>query len=74
MFVYKITNLVDNKIYIGITTRTVEERFREHYAHRKERQHLHLYQAMIKYGRENFKVETIDTAETLEELYEKERF
>ena len=30
MYVYKITNILNNKVYIGITSRTIEERFKEH--------------------------------------------
>jgi predicted GIY-YIG superfamily endonuclease len=32
-FIYKITNLIDNKVYIGLTTRTVEARWKEHCRH-----------------------------------------
>jgi len=27
-YIYKITNIINNKIYIGLTTQTVEERWR----------------------------------------------
>ena len=30
MFIYKITCLKNNKIYIGQTTKTIEERFAQH--------------------------------------------
>ena len=35
--------------------------------------HLHLYSSMIKYGKENFKVEEVEKCNSLEELFEKER-
>lgn len=30
MIIYKITNTVNNKIYIGMTTRLLEERWHDH--------------------------------------------
>lgn len=74
MYVYKITNILNGKIYIGITSVSVKERFQQHKYKINERKHLHLYSSMIKYGTENFKVEEIDSANTLEELYQKEVF
>ena len=73
MIVYKITNTINNKIYIGVTTRTLEERWREHKSRVKERT-SHLYSAFRKYGIENFTIEIIDdTAESQEELFELEK-
>lgn len=36
MIVYKITNMVNNKIYIGQTSKTIEERLKKHYSARNE--------------------------------------
>lgn len=73
MIVYKITNTINNKIYIGVTTRTLDERWREHKNRVKERT-SHLYSAFRKYGIENFTIEIIDdTAESQEELFELEK-
>lgn len=58
MFIYKITNNLNNKIYIGQTSRTIAERFLEHInAANKGTLNTHLCRAMRKYGVENFKVE-----------------
>lgn len=73
MYVYKITNILNNKVYVGITSRTIEERFKEHKYKINERKHLHLYSSMIKYGKENFKVEELEKCNSLEELFERER-
>ena len=59
MWVYKITNLVNNKCYIGITT-NLEKRWASHkkainYPYIKQP----LYNAMRKYGIANFKFEVI---------------
>lgn len=73
MYVYKITNMLNDKVYIGITTRTIEERFQEHKYRLNERKHLHLYSSMIKYGVQNFKVEELEKCDSIESLFTKER-
>jgi group I intron endonuclease len=74
MYVYKITNIINQKVYIGITSRTIEERFKEHKNRINERIHLHLYSSMKKHGVENFKVELLESCDTLESLFTQERF
>lgn len=60
-YVYCITNLINNKKYIGKTIYSVEKRFKEHCRDfRKYREEKRpLYNAMQKYGADNFKVETL---------------
>lgn len=65
---------MNDKVYIGVTTRSIEERFQEHKSRIEERNSIHLYQAMKKYGKENFYIELIDTAESKEEMFEKEKY
>jgi len=74
MYVYKLTNIIDGKSYIGQTTRTVEERVLEHFKYhlKPDRGCRKLSFAIKKYGVENFKIETIDTADSLEDLNNKE--
>ncbi len=74
MYIYKITNLINHKIYIGRTTRTVEQRYREHCTAALKGDSRHLYCSMREYGIENFQVETIDVAESIEELSQKEAY
>lgn len=61
-YVYKITNSVNGKVYIGQTRRTVEERMDEHYRDFTTERYWDkpLYVAMRKYGIRNFTVETIE--------------
>lgn len=61
-FIYKITNKINNKIYIGKTEDTVEKRFKQHMSESsKDRcKHRPLYKAIKKYGKENFEVSTIE--------------
>lgn len=72
MFIYKITNLVNNKVYIGQTIRDPEIRFQEHLHNSKGKEYLPC--AIRHYGKENFIMEVIDTATSQQELDEKEIF
>lgn len=57
--VYMITNLVNNKIYIGITNqRYLASRFWQH-ANRKRSSGAYLHWSIQKYGTDNFKMEQL---------------
>lgn len=73
MEVYKITNLINNKIYVGLTTRTKEKRFKEHLKNYKYIDFA-IYRAFRKYGIENFKLDLIEKCENIEELIVRESF
>lgn len=64
-YIYCITNLINSKRYIGKTTQTPEERFKEHCsdAFKQRCEKRPLYSAINKYGVENFIVETIEYVE-----------
>ena len=74
-FIYKVTNKVNNKIYIGKTLDdSIEERFKEHIKEAKIKQYnrpFHL--ALNKYGAENFTIEEIEQAPA-ELLSEREKY
>lgn len=61
-YIYKIINDINNKIYIGKTNRSIEERFKEHCraSERERHEKRPLYSAMNKYGIEHFHVEEIE--------------
>lgn len=61
-YIYKITNQVNGKIYIGKTLGTIQERWKEHCKDfKKERcEKRPLYSAMNKYGIENFIIEQVE--------------
>ena len=65
MWIYKITNIQNNKIYIGQTIRPVQERFKRHL---NDALHgildTHFARAIRKYGEDSFQIEIIDTATT----------
>lgn len=75
MIIYKITNKVNGKLYIGLTSVSLRERWTNHKSNCKNaaKYTSALYCAMRKYGLENFSVDQIDTASTLEELNIKEQ-
>ena len=75
-YTYKISTTKSNKVYIGLTTKTVEKRFAQHLKNstEKSKNYLPLYQAMNLYGKETFSVIQIDTAKDRNELNRKERY
>lgn len=66
-YIYKIENNLNGKIYIGATTQSVEDRWKQHLSERNRSGHRPLYKAMNKYGIENFSVEIIEETNNLEE-------
>ncbi len=74
MYIYKITNLQNNKVYIGQTIRPIQQRFSRHISDAMNNVlDTHLARAIRYYQPENFIIEQIDTAETQEELNLKEQ-
>jgi group I intron endonuclease len=57
-FIYKITNIINNKSYIGLTKRNPKERWWEHSKPSRNKVSA-LTNAINKYGKENFKFEVI---------------
>lgn len=72
--VYKITNKVNGKIYIGITNQGSGVRYYKHWSDARKGDPCPIHKAMTKYGKENFTLEIIDFADTYDELKEKEKF
>lgn len=71
MVVYKITNLVNNKAYVGQTIQKLAQRRREHLS-LKGYKGSHLLNAIKKYGRNNFSVEVLEECSSIEQLDERE--
>lgn len=69
--IYKITNMINNKVYIG-QAQDIKRRWKEHRFSSKQGSTV-LYLAMRKYGIENFSFEIIEEC-SMEEMSEKEIF
>jgi len=72
VFVYKYTNEINGKVYVGITTRTVEIRHKEHL--KKINDNYVFHRALKKYGANNFKLEVLRECKDLDELKVVEMF
>lgn len=72
VIIYKLTNTINGKKYVGQTIFTVEERWKEHVADTKRGSNRLLCKAIRKYGENSFILTQIDTATSKEELNKKE--
>lgn len=70
--IYKITNLINDKSYIGQSIH-IEERWRKHRNYSFEYAEYPLYRAFRKYGLENFSFEILEYCQE-NELNEKEKY
>ncbi len=72
MIIYKITNKITNKLYIGLTTRSLDQRWKEH--KKIGNQYSLIKKEIQKYGEENFKIEEIDECSSIADLNQREEF
>lgn len=67
--IYKATNKINDKIYIGQTINTLKQRIYQHKSDAKLRNNnIKFFNAILKYGINNFVWEIIDYAKTIEHL------
>ena len=67
--IYKISNLIDNKYYIGQTTKNPpEKRFKEHKKLARNNGKDYIHNAMRDHGEQNFIFEVVDVAYNQKEL------
>ena len=52
--IYKVTNIINNKIYIGQTIQSLKERKRQHYKFAKSKKNYKFSNALNKYDANNF--------------------
>ena len=70
MIIYKITNLINDKIYIGQTIRSLNTRWKQHL--KKTNKCTVLKNAIQKYGKENFKIETVCYCDNINQMNHRE--
>lgn len=61
VLVYKATNAINGKFYIGVTNGSVAKRRREHFHAARAGSHTKFHRAIRKHGEANFSFEVIDT-------------
>lgn len=67
--IYLITNIKNNKQYVGVTKFLIEKRFSQH-----TKRGFHLTEAIRKYGKNSFSINLIEEVETAERAYELEMY
>lgn len=66
--IYKVTNILNSKVYIGFTTKTVEQRLKIHFykASLSSEDYVSLlHRAIKKHGKANFKIEELYTSKDI---------
>lgn len=73
--IYKITNDINNKVYIGQTVKTIKKRWQQHQCNSSKEyfNQVVLYKAISKYGIEHFHIEEIETVDN-QYLDEREKY
>lgn len=72
--IYLITNFVNGKRYVGITSKTIKRRWTCHLATAKKGSKTPFHKAIRKYGSDAFYYGIVTQVETVEEAYEMEKF
>ena len=68
MIIYKATNNINGKIYVGQTTKSLETRIKRHLQSVRAGSDTHFHQALRKYGKDNFTFEIVCEVSSKAEL------
>lgn len=60
--IYLIENLINHKCYIGMTSKKIDTRFKQHVRKSKNTKGFAIHHAIRKYGKDNFDIVTLDVA------------
>lgn len=70
--IYKVTNIINNKIYIGQTIQSLKERKRQHYKFAKSKKNYKFSNALNKYDANNFIWEILEDNISVDKLNDRE--
>jgi group I intron endonuclease len=73
-FIYKITNKINGKIYIGATKKDVKWRWSLHIKDARKNPIMKISKAIGKYGKDNFIVDIIDCCHDLDNMNRQEKY
>jgi group I intron endonuclease len=73
MFIYKITNQLNGKVYVGKTEFSIESRWKKHLQCATKKVNRYLYDAINKYGSVNFLITQIEKCNNKDDLNYKEK-
>ena len=71
--IYMIKNIINNKMYIGQTVNSLEERFKQH-CNKIGKRKSKFYKALEKYGKDNFIISLIEDKIPYEQINQKEKY
>ncbi len=71
-YIYKITNQINGKLYVGRTSKLLNVRLQKHKQDAYRGVNTYFYRAIRKYKIENFKIEEIDKTDSISEAIFKE--
>jgi len=72
--VYKITNKINSKVYVGITIQGYKVRWIKHCSDAIHDSTFPLHNAIRKYGIDNFQIEVIEICNSVEQLKNQEKY
>ena len=70
--IYRLTNTINGKMYIGLTTKSLEQRWRGHMSSATRGSRYHLHAAIRKYGQDAFICQILEET-TTELMNDRER-
>lgn len=68
MYVYKIVNTINSRVYVGLTVCSLKKRWREHRSAANTGVNKPLYRAMRKHGVDNFSIHLLYEASNFDDL------
>ena len=71
--VYRVTNVLNGKVYVGVTTKSLNERWKHHVFSSKNND-LVFGAAIRKYGEDRFTMEVLEKCESRQHMLEREKF